>query len=460
MILGRIPWMGNYVEKPESTGWRDRAVDIWERLFPDREFYYRSQGRVYYRSLGGVTQSLFVATVLGFFGWVSFASINLIFKNEIIDGKNLTIAEMRQSYDKLSNRLDETQQHFDAIAGKLEAKHKLLLAIVTQNADLEQKLSTLTHELKKVSSARDKALTKKRSLSQRLAILEADMKTTTVTKNSLGNALDGAMAKVSDLKRQRDTTIQSRDSLASLVDRLELRLADIKASQQSLITRLHERTALNVSEMEDMIKLTGLDLEKLVASVKPKNNGQGGPFVKLGPNEDGSTTAKFDGMKVGFGDSVLALEAHLGRWEALQDVAQRIPLAAPADSYYLSSGYGRRKDPIRKKWANHYGLDLAGRFKTRIRATAAGIVTFAGRNGLLGRMVEISHGMGLKTRYGHLHRILVKKGQRVEFRDKIGLMGSTGRSTGYHVHYEVIYRGKPKDPAKFLKAGRYVFKNG
>jgi len=448
------------VKQSASTGWRDRAVDIWERLFPDREFYYRSQGRVRYLSLGGIPQSIVAATFIGFLSWVGFASVYLIFKNEIIEGKDQTIAEMQDNYDTLSDRLDDTQDHFNTIAGELEAKHKQLVAIVTHNANLERNLGNLTRELKKVSSARDEALVKKRSLSQRLAQLEADLQSTTVTKNGLGNALDGAMAKVSNLTRERDTTRQSRDALATHVDRLELRLAGIKTSQQTLITRLRERTALNVSEMEGMIKLTGLSLGKLVSSARPKNEGQGGPFVKSSTISDAGIAEQFDGMNIGFENSVSALEAHLGRWEALQNVVQSLPMAAPADSYYLSSGYGRRKDPITKKWASHHGLDFAGYFKTKIYATAAGTVTFAGRNGPYGRMVEITHGLGLKTRYGHLHRILVKKGQRVEFRDKIGLMGSTGRSTGYHVHYEVIYRGKTKDPAKFLKAGKYVFKNG
>ena len=460
MILGRIPLLDNCVEKSESIGWRDRAVDIWERLFPERELYYRSRGQVRYVSLGGISQSLISATILGFFGWVATASIFVVFKNEIIDGKNKTISEMQVSYNTLSDELDNTQEHFNTVAGELEAKHQQLMAIVAHNADLERNLSNLTRELQKVSSARDDALTTKRQLNQQLAKLEADLSSTTSTKNSLGNALDSTMAKVSELTRQRDTTKQSRDALATHVDRLEIRLSDIKASQQTLITRLHERTALNISEMEGMIELTGLSLDKILVSAEPKSEGQGGPFHKSAGYSGAEITEQFDGMNVGFETSVSALEAHLGRWEALQNIVQSLPLTPPADSYYLSSGYGRRKDPITKKWANHYGLDFAGHFKTRIRATAAGTVTFAGRNGPYGRMIEISHGLGLKTRYGHLHRVLVKKGQRVEFRDKIGLMGSTGRSTGPHVHYEIIYRGKTMDPAKFLKAGKYVFKNG
>jgi len=106
----------------------------------------------------------------------------------------------------------------------------------------------------------------------------------------------------------------------------------------------------------------------------------------------------------------------------------------------------------------HAGLDLAGVRRTPVVATAPGVVTYARRKGPYGKMIEIDHGQGLKTRYGHLHKILVKKGDKVGFRQKIGQMGSTGRTTGPHVHYEVWVDGKPRNPAKFLKAGQYVFR--
>ena len=87
------------------------------------------------------------------------------------------------------------------------------------------------------------------------------------------------------------------------------------------------------------------------------------------------------------------------------------------------------------------------------------ISTYAGWKGKYGKLVEVSHGAGLKTRFGHLNKILVKKGQKIKFRDKIGLMGSTGRSTGAHLHYEVLFKNRYKNPMKFIKAGRHVFQN-
>ena len=193
-------------------------------------------------------------------------------------------------------------------------------------------------------------------------------------------------------------------------------------------------------------KLTGLDVGDLLRLTDAGKSGQGGPL------------ASFAGMGNEFENSVLALELHLARWEGLQQVLKTLPLTPPADHYYVSSGFGKRRDPFTKRWEMHYGLDLAGPLKTFVRATAAGVVTYAGRKGPYGRFVEIDHGLDIRTRYAHLHKILVKKGEKIKYRQKIGMMGNTGRSTGSHVHYEVLFKGRPQDPGKFLEAGKYVFK--
>jgi len=104
-------------------------------------------------------------------------------------------------------------------------------------------------------------------------------------------------------------------------------------------------------------------------------------------------------------------------------------------------------------------MDFGGPIRTSVYSTAPGKVVFAGWRGYYGRMVEIDHGNGVRTRYAHLKRILVKAGDVLPNRHKIGLLGSSGRSTGPHVHYEVRVKGKPLNPAKFLTAGRHVFKD-
>jgi len=100
---------------------------------------------------------------------------------------------------------------------------------------------------------------------------------------------------------------------------------------------------------------------------------------------------------------------------------------------------------------------MASARKSKIYAPASGEVTFAGWKGNYGRLIVINHGAGFKTRYGHLDRFLVKKGQKLKFRDKIGLLGNSGRTTGAHLHYEVVFNGKSMNPSKFIKAGQNVF---
>ena len=106
----------------------------------------------------------------------------------------------------------------------------------------------------------------------------------------------------------------------------------------------------------------------------------------------------------------------------------------------------------------HYGLDFGSTPRAPIYVTAPGTVSFAGWKGNFGKMIEVDHGAGIKTRYAHLSKITVKKGQTIAFGDKIGVIGSTGRSTGNHLHYEILFRDKALDPMQFIKAGRYVFK--
>ena len=131
-----------------------------------------------------------------------------------------------------------------------------------------------------------------------------------------------------------------------------------------------------------------------------------------------------------------------------------IPLKSPMDYYYISSKYGYRKDPITKKKRFHPGIDLAGTWHEDVLAPADGTVFFAGNNGGYGKMVKIRHKYGIVTTYGHLQKILVKNGQNVTIGNRIGKMGTTGRSTGQHLHYEIWVNKKHVDPFIFIREGK------
>jgi murein DD-endopeptidase MepM/ murein hydrolase activator NlpD len=180
-------------------------------------------------------------------------------------------------------------------------------------------------------------------------------------------------------------------------------------------------------ELERLIASTGIDPQSLL-----NQGGEGGPFIALDEVIHHSTEA---------------------RKRELREIVKILPFAAPLDDYDIRSGFGARVDPLTGKRAFHPGVDLTAPYRTPVHSTAPGVVTFAGVRGSYGKTVEIDHGHGIVTRFAHLHRISVARGQAVGVHVKIGELGSTGRSTGPHLHYEVLVNDDPLDPEKFLQVG-------
>jgi murein DD-endopeptidase MepM/ murein hydrolase activator NlpD len=160
-----------------------------------------------------------------------------------------------------------------------------------------------------------------------------------------------------------------------------------------------------------------------------------------------------------FEQEFAALEEAFDQLDGLTTTLSRVPLVTPiANGFYSStSGFGDRIDPFSGRYAFHSGADLGSTQGTSVLASAAGVVVVAERKGAYGNMVEINHGHGIQTRYGHLQTILVKPGETVRFHQKIATVGSTGRSTGPHLHYEIWINNVARDPTKFFDAGRRVY---
>ena len=224
-------------------------------------------------------------------------------------------------------------------------------------------------------------------------------------------------------------------------------LADAYETQSTAMEMLHDTMTLTLSKGFATIDGTPL-ADPEFAGFSP-SFGTGGPSRELSDSEH--VFEKFQDRSA----RLMTLGQDLQALQALLDCA---PLAPPVDYYNLTSKYGNRKDPFTKKPDWHEGVDLGAWPGTRVRATAPGVVIHAGHKGGYGRFVLIDHGCGIETAYGHLKKIYVKKGDKLDFRDALGEVGSTGRSTGPHVHYEVRIQGKPVDPYQLIEAGRYVFK--
>lgn len=186
--------------------------------------------------------------------------------------------------------------------------------------------------------------------------------------------------------------------------------------------------------------------------------GIGGPLVSLGAltSSAGDTGSLKDGS---FSTRLTQARARIAEMKHYERVVKSLPLGKPVSvPYRYTSPYGIRVDPFNKRPAAHWGLDLAAYRDAPIVTSGPGTVIFSGNRGGYGLLVEVDHGHGFRTRYAHLRSLAVKKGDVVKAGDLVGRMGSTGRSTGDHLHYEVWYNDKPYDPMKFLKAGRHVSK--
>ncbi|MBB5705568.1 M23 family metallopeptidase [Sphingopyxis panaciterrulae] len=217
-------------------------------------------------------------------------------------------------------------------------------------------------------------------------------------------------------------------------------LARIEARQEAFSAHLLAAVDARALKARDAIAKLGLDPKTLV---RKASVGQGGPFIPW-RGRIGRASA--------LGESFAALEGALFRMEVLERTLVAIPSGQPAHVLMLSSSYGYRHDPFTGASAMHAGLDFPGPLGTPILAAAPGRVTFVGRRSGYGNVVEVDHGQGIMTRYAHLSGFNTSVGARVAAGQQIAKMGSTGRSTGSHLHFEVRLNGVAVNPRRFLEA--------
>lgn len=228
--------------------------------------------------------------------------------------------------------------------------------------------------------------------------------------------------------------------LEGVLSRVSVSLDKIAQRQASALTDIEENVDNKVRRIRSVLSDLGVDIP-----VTASAHTVGGPFVPVRPPKPGASEFEQQLYRINLA------RAHIDRYRStLLVVPVRKPVAGEVD---MSSPFGVRTDPFLGRPAMHTGIDLRGDTGEPAHATANGKVSFAGWEGGYGRMVEIDHGNGFSTRYGHLSEIDVKVGQEVRIGQTIGKIGSTGRSTGPHLHYETRINGEPVNPQKFLRAG-------
>jgi murein DD-endopeptidase MepM/ murein hydrolase activator NlpD len=236
------------------------------------------------------------------------------------------------------------------------------------------------------------------------------------------------------------------------LDAQTARLSALSGGEATLMAQTETVLDNDVGLLRAAVKRAGINPDQFLHRVQSVE-GVGGPEISLDDVQiAGSTDRNFD-------TAYLRAGAVLDELDTMSSDMGHIPLAVPVTGaeFDRSSGFGARVDPFTHHFAFHPGVDFAGPWGSPVSATAPGTVVFAGNRGGYGNMVEIDHGFGIHTRYGHLSRITVGLGSRVGKGSVVGRMGSTGRSTGPHVHYEIWYDNVVRNPSSFIEAGRHVF---
>jgi len=300
--------------------------------------------------------------------------------------------------------------------------------------------------------AREKA-NAERLLADRQARLNAAVAQLNATEGNVGqiaqsvesrhNALAMVLAELTDGSPSAGTL-----AAGQVVDPL-LRVQAVRADQERLLNQAESVAKTRAERLRLAFRMAGLN----PSSFTPKTAPLGGPLVEA---RDPRALAAVLDVDENFARRVQRASANLAEMRSLSVAAERLPIRSPTSAGYRTSSFGVRYDPFTTRPAFHAGVDFGGALMTPITATGPGVVSFAGVRSGYGNTVEVDHGSGMKTRYAHLHRITVRPGERVAVGQRVGGMGTTGRSTGVHLHYEVWVNGRVQNPDRFLKAGQHV----
>ena len=428
-------------------------------LLRERRIYIRSDEGTRYFSLNFHTQVaglLLVAVLLAWGGFVSTAYVT-----RALDGSTpeARIMAMQEAYEAriaalgarqktLEEELARADHRRDAVTARLSEKQSRLVETGARLREATTELAVLRQQVEMLTARKRADAARIASLESDLADREDALARIRTEKRNIDTAFDRFTAGMSAVIDERDAASLEAEQLRQRVARLSGDLGNLKDRQQRLISRIEDAARTTFTGLESLFARSDLDLDRILAEARREHSGAGGPFRPL----DEETAAA-----VKEGDTrVAALMRELETVNLMRFAADRLPFGQPVSGGRLTSGFGPRNDPGGRGHSMHEGIDFAGPRGTPIAATAAGIVTFAGRMRGYGIVVKIRHAFGFETVYAHLNRARVKVGHRVARGDRIGDMGNTGRSTGTHVHYEIRIDNRPVNPRKFIEAARDV----
>lgn len=382
--------------------------------------------------MAALSGSVIAAVTVGYFS----ATTYLVFRDDLIGAAVARQARMQHAYE---DRISALRTQVDRITSRQLLDQRLM---ETKVSELLARQSKLSERHGRLGPLLDRANSDMDTSANSVPGEERDERAQVSPEHSPALAFAGQSTKTNPfaLWATRAGRSDPGESAADRADKLFVAinqsLRTIESQQLDKVASLADDAYQTAEQISDALEEAGLPVD-----LDAGKQAMGGPFLAAAGSQ-------------GFDTKVKELDEALDQLERAKEQARKLPIANPAAGRSISSTFGIRKDPILGMPAMHSGMDFRAPTGFPARATAPGTVTSAGWNGGYGRMVEIDHGNGLSTRFAHLSRVDVKEGQKVEAGDVLGQVGSSGRSTGPHLHYEVRKDGEAVDPLRFIKLGK------
>jgi murein DD-endopeptidase MepM/ murein hydrolase activator NlpD len=427
-----------------------------EHFVPEKRLFLRTGSETRFVRLSPTTQIIAVLGSTSFIAWTIIATAIVLmdtigsgnFRDQARRDQAIYEERLNSIASERDNRTSEAlaaQQRFNTALAQVSSMQSELLASEDERKELERGIDVIQATLRRTMNQREVLKTELEVIVSKLET-ESGIISSTSAATGVSNAMDYVNDTLEDVARERDSANARALQAQSQTSGLELEIQFLEEKANQIFRQLEDAMTISVKPLDKMFRNAGLDTNRLLKQIRRGYSGQGGAMspISFHQNELGPSDITVDRA-----NSILA---QLDRLNIYRIAAEKAPFSMPLKgSFRFTSGYGPR-------WGQmHRGTDFAARSGTPIYATADGVVARAEWWGGYGRVVYIKHAFGIETRYAHLAKIRVKKGQRVSRGQKIGDMGNSGKSTGTHLHYEVRVDGKDVNPMIYIKAGRDVF---
>ncbi len=463
-------------------------LEIW---FPERQLYLRSNGNVHFIVLSPTVQKILTSALIVALIWSVFVSFGYFRKASEVADKETNISNLLNQKQQVIAEMDNLQNHFDQRTTQIESRQAYIEALIESDpvfSDLinnpkpstdtakgplqEVNLPSTVNKNSESSTASSEAKNAQApvnasdsSKSQPVDVAPAEKKADQTSDQSGDNekASSDENEEGNGISPTNTPVNEDTDEAAhaqSIFKNLDRKLVIAEERQKHIAANLKSIALNRMDQINAMLESTGVTSQELAEQWTGPGHlaaAQGGPYLPLAAPFD--IDIKDTSQQLKSDADLLALNDILVTVHKAEDAMMSIPTVTPPAEYYISSKFGRRIDPFKKNPSYHWGLDMASWPGVKVRAATSGTVVKSGWKAAYGNMIEIDHGNGFRTRYGHMRKLLVKKGQTVTAGQNIGEIGCSGRCTSPHLHYEVWFKNKPRNPLPFIQVAENVLKS-